>query len=47
LRDRAKSKRIPGAKAGREWVFIEADLVAYLRAQYEEPPPWVASHFVV
>lgn len=38
LRERAKAKRIPGAKAGREWVFVEADLVAFLRLQYEEQP---------
>ncbi|WP_374012081.1 helix-turn-helix domain-containing protein [Pseudoxanthomonas koreensis] len=26
--------RIPGAKIGRRWVFIEADLLGYVRANY-------------
>ena len=36
VRSRAKRGLIPGAKAGRRWVFVEADLVAYLRSLY--PP---------
>lgn len=43
LRDRAKTKRIPGAKVGREWVFIKEDLVAYLRQQYEEGTPCLST----
>lgn len=34
LRAKAKEGRIPGAKVGKRWVFLEADLVAHLRAQY-------------
>lgn len=28
---------IPGAKPGKRWVFIEDDLLQYLRAQYRAP----------
>jgi hypothetical protein len=34
LRKKAKVGLIPGAKAGKRWVFIEDDLVAYLRSRY-------------
>jgi len=34
LRTRAKTGKIPGAKAGRRWVFIEDDLASYLRSLY-------------
>ncbi|MCZ2115224.1 MAG: helix-turn-helix domain-containing protein [Anaerolineae bacterium] len=34
LRARAKAGQIPGAKAGRRWVFIEDDLASYLRSLY-------------
>lgn len=34
LQARAKAGIISGAKIGREWVFIEDDLVAYIRSQY-------------
>lgn len=34
LRRRAKLGHIPGAKVGRSWVFLEEDLVAYLRSLY-------------
>ena len=34
LRLQAKLGHIPGAKPGKSWVFIEEDLVAYIRAQY-------------
>jgi hypothetical protein len=36
LRRRAKIGAIPGAKAGRAWVFIDEDLAAYLRSLYPE-----------
>lgn len=36
LRERAKARIIPGAKIGRGWRFIEADLLAYFRSQYRE-----------
>ncbi|MGH9425852.1 MAG: helix-turn-helix domain-containing protein [Terriglobia bacterium] len=34
LRKKAKVGLIPGAKAAKRWVFIEDDLVAYLRSLY-------------
>src|SRR5687767_1791396 len=34
VRSRAKRGLIPGAKAGRRWVFLEVDLADYLRARY-------------
>jgi hypothetical protein len=34
LRSRAKRGLIPGAKTGRRWVFIEADLAQYVRSLY-------------
>src|SRR5688572_3267908 len=34
VRRRAKAGIIPGAKAGRAWVFLEEDLAAYLRSLY-------------
>jgi len=34
LQQRAKAGLIPGAKIGKEWRFLDVDLVAYLRAQY-------------
>jgi hypothetical protein len=34
LRQKAKARIIPGAKPGKCWVFLEDDLVAYLRSQY-------------
>lgn len=37
LRRRAKLGVIPGAKAGRAWVFIEEDLAGYLRSLYSQP----------
>jgi hypothetical protein len=37
VRRRAKAGVIPGAKAGRAWVFIEDDLAGYLRSLYPEP----------
>ena len=34
LRQRVKAGAIPGAKPGKCWVFVEEDLVAYLRSLY-------------
>lgn len=34
LQARARGGVIPGAKVGRAWRFLDADLVDYLRAQY-------------
>ena len=37
VRRRAKASVIPGVKLGKCWVFIEDDLVAYLRSLYASP----------
>jgi hypothetical protein len=37
VRRRAKRGNLPGAKAGRAWVFIENDLAEYLRSFYSSP----------
>jgi len=37
LRQRAKRGQIPGAKVGRCWVFLEDDLVQYVRSLYPAP----------
>jgi excisionase family DNA binding protein len=37
LRERAAAGIIPGAKVGKEWRFLDVDLVAYLRSQYKCP----------
>ncbi len=34
LRQKVKKGLIPGAKPGREWVFLKEDLVKYLRDSY-------------
>ena len=34
VRVRAKRGLIPGAKPGRRWVFLEADLAEFLRSRY-------------
>ena len=34
LRQAARCGRIPGAKVGRAWVFLEEDLAAYVRSLY-------------
>jgi hypothetical protein len=34
VRRRARMGQLPGAKAGKRWVFLEDDLVAYLRSLY-------------
>jgi len=37
LRRRAKLGRIPGAKVGRAWVFLDLDLADYVRSLYASP----------
>lgn len=37
VRRRTKLGAIPGAKAGRAWVFIEEDLADWLRSLYAQP----------
>ena len=37
LRQAAHCGRIPGAKIGRAWVFLEEDLAAYVRSLYAPP----------
>jgi excisionase family DNA binding protein len=37
LRRRAKAGRIPGAKVGRAWVFLEDDLAQHIRSLYPNP----------
>ena len=39
LQSRAKSGDIPGAKIGKEWRFLELDLVAYFRSHYKKDEP--------
>lgn len=34
LMKKARSGEIPGAKVGKQWVFIQVDLLEYIRAQY-------------
>ncbi|APZ43605.1 helix-turn-helix domain-containing protein [Acidihalobacter ferrooxydans] len=36
LRRKAKAGQIPAAKPGKQWVFLEEDLVDWLRAQYPQ-----------
>ena len=35
LQRRAKAGEIPGAKPGKAWVFLDEDLIAWLRGQYD------------
>lgn len=37
VRRRVKCGPLPGAKPGKVWIFIEDDLVAYVRARYASP----------
>jgi helix-turn-helix protein len=37
LRQRAKAGKVPAAKVGRRWVFLEDDLAAYVRSLYPQP----------
>jgi hypothetical protein len=34
LRDKARLGEVPGAKIGKCWVFVDVDLIDYIRAQY-------------
>ena len=34
LTERVKAGAVPAAKVGRAWVFIETDLIIYIREQY-------------
>ena len=34
LRQKTRQGLIPGAKIGKRWVFLEEDLIDYLRSQY-------------
>ena len=43
LVDRVKSGEIRGVKIGRAWVFIEEDLVEYIRARYAVNQPQVTA----
>jgi hypothetical protein len=36
VRTRTKRGLIPGAKTGRRWVFLEIDLVEFVRSLYRE-----------
>src|SRR5450759_3699853 len=36
LRQRAKAGKVPAAKVGRRWVFLEEDLAAYVRSLYPQ-----------
>ena len=35
LQEKARAGEIPGAKPGKCWVFIEVDLLDYIRSQYK------------
>jgi excisionase family DNA binding protein len=37
LMRRARAGIVPGHKPGREWVFIESDLLEYIRQNYKRP----------
>ena len=32
---KARSGEIPGSKIGKSWVFVDVDLIEYIRAQYK------------
>ena len=34
LKDKARSGEIPGAKIGKCWVFVDIDLIEYVRSKY-------------
>ena len=34
LREKARRGEVPGAKIGKCWVFVDVDLIDYIRAQY-------------
>ena len=35
LGDKARAGKIPGAKIGKCWVFVDIDLIEHIRAQYQ------------
>jgi excisionase family DNA binding protein len=37
VRQLAGDGKIPGAKVGSDWLFLEDDLIAYIRGQYRKP----------
>ena len=37
VRRRAKCGALPGAKTGKRWVFLDADLAEYVRSLYAQP----------
>ena len=37
LREKAKAGEVPGAKIGKQWVFIKDDLVSHIRSKYASP----------
>ncbi len=37
LRALARAARVPATKVGRDWRFIEADLVGWIRSRYPDP----------
>ena len=39
LRAKAAAGEVPSAKLGQKWVFLEEDLVSWLRSQYAQPWP--------
>lgn len=43
MRELALARKVPGAKVGRSWTFVESDLLAHLRAQYAEPLPCLST----
>lgn len=43
VRTKAKSGELPGAKLGKCWVFIESDLLNWIRSQYTTPRQYVSA----
>jgi len=37
LQTKAKAGEIPGSKIGKSWVFIESDLIEFIRSNYRQP----------
>jgi len=35
LQEKSRAGKIPGAKIGKRWVFVEVDLIEHIRAQYQ------------
>lgn len=38
LMRKARAGIIPGCKPGRQWVFLEVDLIEWMRSQYSQTP---------